>query len=107
LNPFVLVTELLIAGLGCTVKVTLSVCAVHGPVGSFVVRVNITGPEYPDGGVYVAVSVFSFGEKEPPATLELHVANDAPPLIVPVSAAVVVPKQILAGFVPASTVAGG
>lgn len=97
--------EMLTEGSGTTVTVKSSDFAGHGPEGSLVVRVSVIAPVKLEGGVYVAVNVLAFGEKDPPVTLAFQVPDEAPPPIVP-DKGIEYPAQTVR-FSPASTVAAG
>jgi hypothetical protein len=69
-----------IAGVGSTVRVTVSVAALQGPGGSLVVNVNTIVPINPGGGVNVEVKLLG-SEKIPPfEEVQLPVAA-APPTV--------------------------
>ena len=60
-----------------------------------VVNARVAVPEYPAGGVHVALGSFTFGLKVPPASVD-HIIPVALPPIEPPRAAVVPPWQIVA-----------
>ncbi|WP_198673005.1 hypothetical protein [Algoriphagus litoralis] len=68
-----------------------------------VVKVRVAVPEYPAGGVQVALRVLALGLKDPPA-LELHVPPVAAPATLPPRAAEVPPWHIAAIADPALAV---
>lgn len=68
-------------GIGFTKTFVVEIAGTQGPKGSFVVSVRTAFPVNPFGGVQVVVSEEGF-EKTPP-TLDVHVAEEAAPPMVP------------------------